>query len=109
MPTALRKRASLTLRRITNQASFHSSGNIFGGETPILPSFESVVRRQVRLQRELFVWRLLFAVVAAGAMIAAAAPQSTHDNPAKLLYVQPISPSATNKLALQKPTDYDFL
>jgi len=61
------------------------------------------------LQRELFVWRLLFAVVAAGAMIAAAAPQSTHDNPAKLLYVQPISPSATNKLALQKPTDYDFL
>jgi len=61
------------------------------------------------LQRELFVWRLLFAVVAAGAMIAAAAPQSTHDNPAKLLYVQPISPSATNKLALQKLTDYDFL
>ncbi len=42
----------------------------------MMPSLESVVRRQVRLERELFVWRLLVAIIAAGAMLAAAAPQS---------------------------------
>lgn len=42
----------------------------------MLPSFESLVRRQVRLERELLVWRLLVVLVAAGAMLAAAAPQS---------------------------------
>jgi hypothetical protein len=40
-------------------------------------SLESVVRRQVRLEREVFVWRLVLVLVVAGAAIAAAAvPQS---------------------------------
>jgi hypothetical protein len=39
-------------------------------------SLESLLYRQVRLERELLVWRVLFAIVAAGAMIAAAWPQS---------------------------------
>jgi hypothetical protein len=42
----------------------------------MLPSLENVVRRQVRLERELFVWRILVVIIAAGAMLAAAAPQS---------------------------------
>lgn len=41
----------------------------------MLQSLESVVRRQVRLERELFVWRLLIIIFAAGIMLAAAAPQ----------------------------------
>lgn len=38
-------------------------------------SFERVARRQIRLERELFIWRLLVIIVAAGAMLAAASPQ----------------------------------
>jgi hypothetical protein len=45
----------------------------------MLPSLDSVVCRQVRLERELFVWRLLVAIIAAGAMLAAAAPQSERE------------------------------
>jgi hypothetical protein len=40
------------------------------------PSFESLVRRQVRLERELFVLRLLIIIIAAGAMLAAASTPS---------------------------------
>lgn len=39
------------------------------------PSFERIARRQIRLERELFIWRLLVIIVAAGAMLAAASPQ----------------------------------
>jgi hypothetical protein len=42
----------------------------------MLQSLESVVRRMFRLERELFVWRLLIIIIAAWAMLAAAAPQS---------------------------------
>ena len=40
------------------------------------PSLDTIERRQVRLERELFVWRLLVIIFAAGAMLAAASPQS---------------------------------
>lgn len=44
------------------------------------PSLESVVRRQLRLERELFVWRLLaIIIVGAGAMLGAASSQSAKE------------------------------
>jgi hypothetical protein len=40
------------------------------------PFLERVMHRQVRLERELLVWRVLFTIVAAGAVLAAASPQA---------------------------------
>ena len=42
----------------------------------MLQPFDNLVRPRVRLEREIFVWRLLAIIVAAWAMLAAAAPQS---------------------------------